>query len=516
MTDEDPGGSDTAFFARLVEEASDAIVVVDGESRVLYANAAVEDVLGYPPDELVGDPLTAVLPDRFRDQMLGAIGDRRRTAGGSGETPGNPGGNVGEPVGTISDSDRPSVRYQAEHADGRRVTVSVSLADHTYDGQPVCSAVIRRIADRAEYDTTLETLQETAQQLMPARSKEEIGEIVVGAATEILSFPAAAVYRYDGTNDVLRPDTRAGNDLHGVGDRDLLRSAFEAGSSRSLTSEDATISGVDAGVTELLAMPMGQQGVVVVAGARERHFAAREVELAHLLAANAEAAYNRADREARLQRQNERLERFASIVSHDLRDPLNSARAQITLLRAEHDSEYVGELEAIVDRMEELVEDVLELTKQGRTVGDPTEVDLASVVEDAWTTASPNGEAELELEGDLGTLLANEERLRTLFENLLGNAVHHAGPDVTVTVGRLDGGEGFFVADDGPGIPPDEREKVLDYGYTSADEGTGLGLNIVTEIATAHGWSTEVTGSEPGGARFEFEFESPTHHVTND
>jgi signal transduction histidine kinase len=72
--------------------------------------------------------------------------------------------------------------------------------------------------------------------------------------------------------------------------------------------------------------------------------------------------------------------------------------------------------------------------------------------------------------------------------------------DVTVTVG--DFAEGFFVADDGPGIPEQDREVVFERGYSTAD-GTGYGLAIVAELATAHGWSVTATESESGGARIE-------------
>ncbi|MFA1611195.1 sensor histidine kinase [Halobellus rubicundus] len=80
---------------------------------------------------------------------------------------------------------------------------------------------------------------------------------------------------------------------------------------------------------------------------------------------------------------------------------------------------------------------------------------------------------------------------------------------VTVSVGPLPDGAGFYVADDGPGIPEAERSKVLESGYSQSDDGSGLGLAIVSRIADAHGWSVEISESDTGGARFEF-------HVTED
>jgi signal transduction histidine kinase len=82
--------------------------------------------------------------------------------------------------------------------------------------------------------------------------------------------------------------------------------------------------------------------------------------------------------------------------------------------------------------------------------------------------------------------------------------VEHGGSDVTVRVGTLDDRPGFYVEDDGPGIPEEVREEVFDRGVTTDDDGTGFGLAIVREIAEAHGWTVRATESDAGGARFEF------------
>ena len=88
-------------------------------------------------------------------------------------------------------------------------------------------------------------------------------------------------------------------------------------------------------------------------------------------------------------------------------------------------------------------------------------------------------------------------------ENLFRNAIEHGGESVTVTIGVLDDKRGFYVADDGPGIPEAEREDVFDSGYTTSNDGTGFGLAIVSRICAAHGWDITATESESGGARIE-------------
>ena len=99
-------------------------------------------------------------------------------------------------------------------------------------------------------------------------------------------------------------------------------------------------------------------------------------------------------------------------------------------------------------------------------------------------------------------MLADRSRLKQLLENLFRNAVAHNGDDVHVTVG--DTADGFYVADDGVGVPPDDRDRIFESGYTTDADGCGLGLPIVRDIADAHGWDVTVAESTAGGARFEF------------
>jgi signal transduction histidine kinase len=80
-------------------------------------------------------------------------------------------------------------------------------------------------------------------------------------------------------------------------------------------------------------------------------------------------------------------------------------------------------------------------------------------------------------------------------------ATEPSGEALTVTVGPLE--DGFYVADDGIGIPEEERDDIFELGYTTTDSGTGFGLGIVTEVVQAHGWDVSITDSEDGGARFE-------------
>jgi PAS domain S-box-containing protein len=211
-----------------------------------------------------------------------------------------------------------------------------------------------------------------------------------------------------------------------------------------------------------------------------------------------------------LERQKERLEEFASIVSHDLRNPLNVAQNRTKLALRTEDQSHLDHVVRAHDRMEALIDDLLTLARSGDAIDDREPVDLATLVDRCWADLG-TADATLVVETDR-RVRADRSRLRQLVENLLRNAVEHGSPSprsespegadgVTVTVGDLP--DGFYVADDGPGIPEAERDDVFEAGYSTADAGTGFGLRIVQQVAEAHGWTIRLAESADGGARFE-------------
>jgi PAS domain S-box-containing protein len=203
--------------------------------------------------------------------------------------------------------------------------------------------------------------------------------------------------------------------------------------------------------------------------------------------------------ERMLERQNDRLKEFTDILAHDLRTPLGVIEGHLELYRDTGDTEHLDVLAETTDRMERLVEDLLQVARQGNVVTDPVRTDLAAVAETAWEGVGRE-DATLHCE-DVGAVSADADRLCELLENLFRNAVQHGGHGVTVRVGLLAGG--FYVEDDGPGIPEDRRASVFDHGVTTSEDGSGYGLSIVRTIANAHGWDVVVAEGSDGGARFE-------------
>jgi len=241
-----------------------------------------------------------------------------------------------------------------------------------------------------------------------------------------------------------------------------------------------------------------------------------EDEIERYVAVNTDIT-DRKQHERQLEQERDRLEEFARTVAHDLRNPLTIAFGHVELAQGHQPDESVADaLETAMtalERMETVIDEVLTLSEQGETIRDPEPVGLTEVVTAAWDHVGTSG-ATLSVDDDLcdRTVLADRSRFRNLLENLFRNAVDHGGPDVSVSVGPLTEAAGFFVEDDGPGLPPADYNRVFESGFTTSDGGTGFGLAIVRQIAEAHGWTVTAADAtaESGGARFEIVTSAPT------
>jgi PAS domain S-box-containing protein len=496
-------------YRRLLEASPAAIVIYDADGTVLYANPAAADLCGADdPHDVVGRPVFEFVAEEDHD----AVADRfervieRREAVEATEL-------------TIEGVDG-EVRY-AETA-GNPVTV---------DGEPGGQAVM----------TDVTALKERERRLRTERDR-------FTALFESLPEPAVHV-RYDGTHPMVQTVNTAFEEVFGFDEEtaageslnDLVVPEGQEGEARALDRETLADGHIERELQRLS-----------VDGTREFLFRARKMETAEGTAEGVGIYVDITDHKQRqeaLEHKNERLEAFASIVSHDLQSPLSVAKGNLFLAREEDDPEYLDRVDDALDRMERIIEDLLKLARSGAEGVDPQPVDGGRLVTEAWSEI-PGNEGTLENEFD-ATIEADPGQLRELLANLLRNAVEHAsatpgqgeevaengstgegataddaavGDDVRVRVGVIRerpgsdegrdpagnaGGEqptlnGFYVADDGPGILEDERDSVFEPGYTTHDEGSGFGLVVVREIADAHGWDVSVTEGAEGGARFEF------------
>ena len=373
----------------------------------------------------------------------------------------------------------------------------------------------RDVTSQTQREARLEALNETSQELMTASTPRQVAEIGVEAAREVLGLEANAVHLYDDERDglVALAQTALSRELVGEaptfteGDSIAWR-VYETGEALAVDNvhDDPDILNPDSPVESELYVPIDDRGILLNASEEPEAFDTQDVVLGELLAGNMAAALEQIDRTAQvrirerdLERQNERLDEFAGVVGHDLRNPLSVAQGRLELLAEECTSEHIEAIDRALTRIDELTQTLLRLAREGERVHNTETVDLAELSETCWQNVE-SSDASLRADVER-TIEADRSRLAQLLENLIRNAVEHGGDDVDIRIGDLP--DGFFIEDDGPGVPADERDAVFEWGYSTRKDGTGFGLSIAKTVAEAHGWTITITESPEGGARFE-------------
>jgi PAS domain S-box-containing protein len=415
----------------------------------------------------------------------------------------------------------------------------------------------------ARQNDRMEGLLGATEELLQADSRERAATLAVTKIADVLALPNACLWLHDADADVLEPVAFTDDVSETVGEpptycpdeESLSWRAFETGTAYVL--DDLT--GVpgrhndDTVMRSEMVLPLAEYGVINIGSTAADAFDGTDATLAKLWAGTVTQVFARLDNERRLvarnaelTRERDRLDEFAAVVSHDLRNPLNVVQGSLELAAATGEEEQFERAQTAITRIDDLVEDLLSLARAGGELSASEPVALGTLAERCWQTVSTT-DATLAVEpaAQDAAIRADPRRLRQLLENLFRNSVEHSstssratpgdsiehrstgphsqaredsiehrstgsrngdtgvgGDTVSITVGAL--ANGFFVEDDGPGIPASERERVCDHGYSTATDGTGLGLSIVAEVAAAHGWQLDVTESSDGGARFEF------------
>jgi len=471
-----------------------AAMLVDRDGRITAANGSCEVVFRCDPSEITDRSLDHLVDAGFVDPDVTTKYD-----------------DVLSTLGT--DDEQASFRTSIsprESTDGFRYSVRVTAIED--DGTIVGTRwLLRDLGTRHRYEDTIDSLHVATRDLMAADSELEVFNITGSAANGVLGFPGVGVRAYDPEEHVLQHvafggvvadiDSRPPYDVEGT----PHGRAFKTGETVVVEITDDEDDPYDRGVfSHVMYVPIGEYGVVSI-GRIGGGFNDNDVRFAEILVENAAAALRSvrhrdrltAQRE-QLRQQNDRLDRFASAVSHDLRNPLTVARGGLDRYRETGDESALDDVAWGHRRIGEIIDDVLTLARADGAVDSTEAVGLAPIARDAWAGVE-TGDLSLSVRTD-ATVDADPGRLRRLFENLVRNVVEHAEGATTIRVGDVDDTPGFFVADDGPGFPDDG---VFEHGYTTAEDGTGFGLAIVSELAEAHGWAVAANESESGGARVD-------------
>lgn len=498
-----------ARFRALTENAPFAVITVDGTGRVRYANDGVFDLFGVLPADLVGDSIHRLLPEA--EQGRGSIVETLHASADSA-------------------TDSHSLELVGRRADGEEFPLEIAFGRYTVMDSQLFTGVIQDISERSQARQRLQTysamvtdLHDLATEIAAADTEAAVCRRAVDGALELFDCDEARVLAMEGgqfvplaTSGQNDPDPEAlssvttgiaGETLRTgsiarIADLSATRSAavHSVAGPGDRVSPAPSIPDGAAGHRSLLSVPLNDRGVLQFFARDADAFTDRDEEVADMLATHVATAIERVRAQETIRRERDRLEEFAGVLSHDIRNPLHVADARLRLARdADDPAEHLDTAETALARIERLVEDVLTLARQGETVGETEPVPLESAAREAWGTVESH-DATLDVSVE-GTVEADRGRLVEVFENLYRNAIEHGGAGVTITVGALD--RGFFVADTGPGVAPADREKIFESGHSTSEDGTGFGLAIVRRIVDAHGWEISVTEGADGGARFE-------------
>ncbi|WP_306058620.1 bacterio-opsin activator domain-containing protein [Natronococcus wangiae] len=291
-------------FETIAQCARDGIVTISADMTVQYANPAVEDIVGYPPDELVGRSLTEVLSDEPARDLEEWVDRYLRT---------------GERT-----TDWGDIRIRGRHRDGRSIPLSVSLSDFEQDGRRYFTGIVRDVTEQERREERLTGLNRLAQQLTDAESAREICDRTVDAARTILAHPVAAIALYDDEDGRLEPCAWTPEvDEIATGDGQLFETERSIPWDVFVTQEQRVVNDLlaeteleatDTQLRSAVVHPIGTYGVFVAGATEADAFRDEDVDLTRLLVGNAYSTLERVDREQALRERKDQLaEKTASL-----------------------------------------------------------------------------------------------------------------------------------------------------------------------------------------------------------
>ncbi|ELY62023.1 PAS domain-containing protein [Natronolimnohabitans innermongolicus] len=510
-----------AQHAAVVEAVTDAVVTLDRNREVVTVNRATEEAIGLERSALRGEHVETLIDEAcVADEVAIEIGR------------------------AIADIDVGSalertVEVPFTDADGRD-RIGEARFVPIEDDLATVATVIRDVTDRHEYERVVTSLHEVTRWLLESDDPEEICAIAVHAGSDLLDLPISGVWLLDEEHGYLDPvaGTAGAHDEFGGLPRfnpgeGLVWDVFEAGGVERFddlrTIDD--IYNPETPIRSEIIAPIGTHGILMT-GSREPHrFDETDVDLVSTLVENTRSALDRADREqvlrersAELERQTERLEAVAEVLSSDLKQQLSNVSDALEATdRATEAWEFPLEedsVDATLDRAEDLVDDIRAFARNASAVGPRDRIQLSAAIDDALERSQLDDECVVVEEE--ATLRADGDRFASLLETAFDDAAARADGTVTIQVGLVgidanDRSRGFFLLDDAAEIPPTAHEHVLDPtrrvrpdgdddrdgGEITAARSNGLGLALVRAIAEAHDWTLTVANGENGGTRLE-------------
>jgi len=391
---------------------------------------------------------------------------------------------------------------------------------------------VREITDRKRREQQLDALNEATKQLSYEKTPDAVAKQVVDIAAEELGHPGTLLWQYDTDQNCLHPwvaaESTAGFDVDDSQSLSVDTAEMNAFQSTEPTViEDYQLAGgtvrSEIPPESVLLIPVGDYGLLSVAAPTTAAFDVTNKHLLSILAGNAEAAFERAEREQaletyknKLEESNENLQEFAYIASHDLQEPLRSVTSYADLLESEYgeilDDEgefYVTRIVDNASQMSSMIDALLQYSRVKTQTSSFDEIDVDNVLDKTLSRLELliNESAAEITAGELPRVTADENQLGQVFQNLIKNAIEHGGETPIIEIAARDTGNAweFAVSDNGPGIPAEQQERIFEIFQqaTTDGDGAGIGLAVCERIVSRHRGDIWVE-SDDSGATFKF------------
>ncbi len=483
-----------AEYRLLWETSTDAVVILDRNSCILFANPAVSDIFGHPTSELIGRSIALLQPERLREPHRRGL--ERYLASGQKKL------------------NWRATEASGLHRAGHEFPIEIAFSHMSHGDRDFFAAFIRDISERKEAEESL------------ALSRLRIDMILEGADVGLWGCPLPfAALDWDSrvkkhfwiaadeevTIDLfferIHPDDRARvqRDI----DASIKGKAAYETEYRTVapdTRAEKWIRAIGRAFYDEAGVPIRFDGITIDITGRRRAEAEREALLASERAARTEA-----ERSSRMK------DEFLANLSHELRTPLNAIVGWSQILRSEKQlsQEDIAEGLQVIERnarvQTQLIEDLLDMSRiiSGKIRLDIQPVDLPAVIDAAVESVAPAAAAKAIriqkiVEPLAGPVMGDSSRLQQVVWNLLSNAIKFTPKEgrVQVILKLVNSHLEIIVSDTGSGIRPEflphvfERFRQADASTTRRHGGLGLGLAIVKNLTEMHGG--EVRAASPG------------------
>ncbi|HUP64914.1 MAG TPA: PAS domain S-box protein [Thermoanaerobaculia bacterium] len=536
----------------ITETARDAIVTIDASSTILFANSAVEELFGWRPDELVGQKLHVVIPQRLHRQHDVGVARYEKTG-----------------VKRISWR---GVELPGRHRDGHEVPLEISFGEWESDGRTIFSGFMRDVSERVkareELQQTLAMEQharfeaESTREELERHAKEEAsfrhlasaltGAVGVDEVLAEITQRATRVTRADGVYVERIISVNGDVEVRAVNGKGTPESGLRIAYPGSMTEEImerktpailASMTGIGSSMAPYLQKSCGECEVLVVplvtgtetlgalvllnSSDSGRHFGEDDVakgralgDLTSLALRRARMMENEKAARATAEEAVKSRDRTLGIVSHDLRNPLTKISLAAQMLEELPDddpAEQVTVIRTAARQMNRLIEDLLDaarIEQRGLRVRaramDVTETIGHACASNRAIADQRSQTIECRVPDDLPLVSADPDRVLQVLNNLIANSIKFIPEGGRILISAVAADDDFVavsVADDGPGVPEGKEQELFESWWQApgaSHPGAGLGLSIVKGIVEAHGGTVAAKNGESGGAIFTF------------